>query len=490
MLHELRRLMKETAIYGLSTVVGRLLNFLLTPFYTHALIPAEYGLVATVFSYLAFLNVVYGHGMDFAFMRHFKEDDAPERRQAVFSTAQVSLVLWPAVVSALLYVFAAPVARAAGLPPSLAVVARYAALILFFDAAALVPFAYLRMRHKAASYAGIKLVNIALNLVLNYVFLVRAPMGVRGVFLASAVTSVVTLILLTPVLLEELRPRFEGRLYAELLRFALPILPAGIASMMVQVIDRPILQAMTDARVVGLYQANYRLGIVMMLVVNMFDAAWRPFFLQRAGKPGAEEVFARVLTYFAALAGFVFLGISLLVPNLAALPLSHGRTLIHPAYWEGLPIVPVVTLGYVFNGLYINLLAPVTLAKKTERVAFATALGALVNVGTNLLWIPRWGMMGAALATLAAYAAMAGALYLMGRKLHPIPYETGRLAFALGAALVVLLAARSLGVTMASDKLGVRLGLLLAYPAALALGGFLYPDERRALLARLRLTSS
>lgn len=485
MLQELKRLMRETAVYGLSTVVGRLLNLLLLPLYTHALPPAEYGLVATVFSYIAFLTVLYGHGMDFAFMRHCKEEAGEDARRLVFSTALCSLTFWPLLISLALHFSARPLALAAGLPDRLSDVVRYAAWVLAFDAMALVPFAHLRMRHRAGAYAGVKVANIVINLALNYVFLVKMGLGARGVFLASLAASCATLMILMPVMAEEARPRFDWGLYRSMLGFALPLIPAGAASMMVQVIDRPILKALTNDAVVGVYQANYRLGIFMMMVVNMFDAAWRPFFLQRAAQPGAEKVFARVLSYFVAGSAFLFLAVTLLIPAVVALPLGHGRTLIHPAYWGGLALVPVVTLGYLFNGVYVNMLPCVTLAKRSDLVAYAAALGAIVNVGANFLWIPRWGMMGAAWATLAAYAAMALALHLMGRRLYPIPYETNRLAAAAATTVAVLAAARALGLSMEPDRLLARLGLLLAFPLALAALGFLDADERAALRRRL-----
>ncbi|MBI3552460.1 MAG: oligosaccharide flippase family protein, partial [Elusimicrobia bacterium] len=406
MLEELKRLSKETAVYGLSTVVGRLLNFLLLPLYTHFLVPSEYGVVATLFSYLAFLNVLYGHGMDFAFMRFF--DPASEaREEACFSTAFWSLAATSLAVSALIHAFAGPLSVYAGVPPELTDVTRYAAWILAFDAAALVPFAYLRMTHRAGVYAGIKVVNIVMNLSLNIVFVAVLGMGVRGVFLASLVTACATLAILTPVFVPFVSNIFDRSLHKDLLRFALPLVPAGLASMMVQVIDRPILKFMTDDATVGLYQANYRLGIFMMMVVNMFDASWRPFFLQRAAKAGAGKVFGRVLTYWTAGASGLLILVSLFVSPAVTSLLFAGRSLIAPAYWPGLSIVPVVTLGYLFNGVYINMLVGPTLAKRSEFVAYATALGAIVNIGANLLWIPRWGMMGAAAATLAAYAAMA-----------------------------------------------------------------------------------
>jgi O-antigen/teichoic acid export membrane protein len=251
--------------------------------------------------------------------------------------------------------------------------------------------------------------------------------------------------------------------------------------MAVQVIDRPILKYLTDDATVGIYQANYRLGIFRMMAVNMFDAAWRPFFLQRAADDAGRQVLARVMTYFVAAAGLLLLFLGLFIPQIVSLPLMGGRPLINPVYWAGLPIVPVVTLGYLFNGIYVNLLAPATLAKRSELVAYATGLGAAVNVATNLLWIPRWGMMGAAAATLAAYAAMAGSLYLMSRKVYPIAYEGGRLLRVAGCLAAVGLAARAIGLDFSPDRAAARLLLLLAFPVLLAFSGFCDEGEISAL---------
>ncbi len=481
MLQELKKLTQETAVYGLSTVVARLLNFLLLPLYTHYLLPAEYGVVATVFSYLAFLNVVYGHGMDFAFMRHF-DPQTEESASASFSTAFWSLAATSLTFSALIYVLAGPLSRACGIPVALSDLTRYSAWILFFDTVALVPFAALRMTHRASLYASIRVINILVNLSLNFILVASLGMGVRGVFLASLLTSSATFAILTPVFIPLLAPLFRRTLHKELIAFALPLLPAGLASMMVQVIDRPILKYMTDDATVGLYQANYRLGILMMMVVNMFDASWRPFFLQRANKPGAGLVFGRVLTYWVAFASFLLVIISLFATPAVTLPLFAGRSLIARAYWPGLSIVPVVTLGYLFNGVYINMLVGPTLAKKSSLVAMATALGAAVNIGANFWWIPLWGLMGAAAATLAAYAAMAASLCLMSRGLYPIDYEPARLIKLAGVICLLAGLALAFGVDFSgTDRLWLRLGLALGFPLLLGGMGFFNEEERRAL---------
>jgi O-antigen/teichoic acid export membrane protein len=480
MLGELRRLGSETAVYGLSTVVARLLNFFLLPLYTYVLAPGALGVAGTLLSYIAFFNILYSHGMDFSFLRHAKSPGQDQNN--VFSTAFWSLAAGAMALSLLIHASAGPLSSLIGAPQELSGIVRYAAWIMAFDALALIPFTELRLSHRSGFYVAVKTANIVLNLLLNWIFLIVKPMGVEGIFLALLLTSVTTLILLTPVLAARLRLRFDAPLHGLLLRFALPLVPAGLASMAVQVIDRPILQKLSGNDAAGLYQANYKLGIFMMMAVNMFDAAWRPFFLERADDSGAKRLFARVLTYFCAAAAALLLAVTFFIGDLVALPLLAGRPLIHPDYWVGLSIVPVVTLGYLFNGIYVNLLAPVTLAKRTDLVAYATGLGALVNIVSNFALIPAWGLMGAAAATALAYMAMAGSLYGFGQAVYPVEYEGGRLLHI--AAVAAVLAAVFYALPAAAPwgtRLARQAALLLAFPALLALTGFLKEEEKSSL---------
>lgn len=432
MLPDLKRLGRETLIYGVSTVFGRLLNFVLTPFYTHVLAPAEYGVIATVFACLAFLNAIYQRGMDQAYLR-FATD---QRRDDVFSTSVASVIVSSLFISGIL-VLAAPLTSYFQVSPT---ITRLCAAILLLDAAACVPFAELRRSHRAWSYAWIKTLNIVVNVGLNVLFLWKLRMGVEGVFWASFGAAAATFAALIPASAALLRPKFDGRLHAELLRFATPFVPAGLASMAVQVIDRPIVQALAGLDAAGIYQANYRLGIFMLLVTGMFDAAWRPFFLERADKPGAKELFGRVFTLYLAGAIGIALALSLFIGDIARIKL-FGHPLIHPAYWSGLVIVPVILAAYVFDGAYINFMAPVVIAKRTEIIAQGTALAAAVNVAANLALIPLFGLMGAAAATLSAYMVAAAYIYRKGRPLYPIPYETENiLIILLSAAAAALLA--------------------------------------------------
>ncbi len=484
MLGEIGRLGRETAVYGVSTVLSRILNFLLVPLYTHLLAPQEYGIVATGFAYIAFLNILYQYGMDQAYLRFASSPEAADDPKDMFSTPLLLLAGSSALGSCALWALSDPIARALGLGEVGGLVRVWAA-ILSLDALAVVPFAHLRLSHRAWYYVGVKTAHIAVNLALNILLLWKWRWGVAGVFWASALASAAALLLLSPVLASQFRAHATAALARRMLAFSWPYVPAGLASMAVQVIDRPILLRLTDEATVGIYQANYRLGIFMALAVNMFDAAWRPFFLERAARPEAPRLFARVLTYFTLAGLLLLLVLSLFIGDLARLTVL-GRPIIGAAYWPGLAIVPVVLAAYFFNGLYINFMAQVMISKRSELLLYATGLGALVNVGLNFMLIPAFGIMGAAAATLAAYAAMAGLLFELGRRFYPVPYEYRRLLHATGVFLAVALTLWTLGGRLSGPMwLGVRAAGIVVFCALLAATRFFTPEERDALRRRL-----
>lgn len=454
-------------MYGLSTVLGRMLSFLLTPLFSHLLEPTDNGAMQALYAYIAFLTVIYGLGLDTAYLRLGRRDGKADT--SAFGAAWLTVVATAVAASVLITLAAEPLARATGLPVEMAVLVRYGAWILAADAAMLMPYAELRGSHRAAAYAGIKLVGIAMNLVLAYVFVRHMHLGLRGVFLANLVASLSSLAMLAPVIVARFGAPDRARL-REMLSFGVPLIIAGMGSMVVQVADRPMLAKAAGLAEAGIYGTCYKLGIGMMLLVGMFDQAWKPFILERADRPDAGAIVARVLTYFATLGAWAFLAIVFFIGPLVTMPLFGGKSLIHPSFWGGLPVVPVVTLAYLFNGLYFVMLAPLMLDKRTGAVSAATWAGAAVNISLNWLLIPRLGMMGAAWATLAAYVAMASAVWALGRSSRPVPYEWKRLS---------ILAVWTAALWWPSTQVAwpVRIVLIAAYPAGLLLSGFLGADE-------------
>jgi O-antigen/teichoic acid export membrane protein len=482
MLAQIRRLGTDTAIYGISTVVGRFLSFLLVPVYTNVIRPGENGIVANVFSIVAFLNIVWMYGMESAYFKYSSTGEIGTPRQN-FSTPFFSLCITSVILSGIMAACAPLVGRWMAVPADHGSIVAYAAGILFFDTLAIVPFASLRMGHKPFLFASLKILNIVVNVACTLLFLLVFRMGVEGIFLAGLAASAVTILALVPTIVRQLTGDFSVPLYRALLKFGLPYVPAGLASIVVQVIDRPIMLLLTNLAVVGVYQVNYRLGIFMMLVVSMYDFAWRPFFLSHASDPGAKALFARALTYSVAAMTAVFMAVAMFIGDVIRIRI-FGRYVIHPDYWGGLSIVPVVLVAYMFLGIYNNLVAGVYIEKKTQRLPAITLAGAVVNIGANFLLIPLMGMMGGAIATLLAYAVMALVLYVDVQKFYPVTYEWGRIARLelVGGILYML----SCVVDAGEYHIAWNFLLLLLFLPALYVCGFFIPEEITALRRLLR----
>ncbi|CUS96976.1 lipopolysaccharide biosynthesis protein [Candidatus Chrysopegis kryptomonas] len=438
MFAQIKQLGKETAIYGISTIVGRFLNFILVPFYTNVLKPDEYGIVTTIYAYIAFLNVIYSYGMESAYLRYASSLEIGDKREN-FSTPFISVLFTSLIFSSLIHLFSNEVAKVIGISEKFSICIKYSAWILFFDAICLIPLAYLRLEGKALAFSTIKVINILVNVALNIFLLLKFKLGVYGIFISGLVASATTFVLLIPVILRNFSISFLKDLYIELLKFGLPYIPSGLSAMVIQVIDRPILKALTDEATVGIYQANYRLGIFMMLFVSMFDYAWRPFFLKNAGREDAKLIFSKVMTYFVLFASFLFLFVSFFIDDFVRIKIL-GRHIIHPDYWVGLGIVPIVLLGYLFNGIYVNLIAGIYIKKKTKYLPYITGLGAIANIIGNYALIPSIGMYGAAWATFVSYFVMAVSLFLIVQRIYPVKYEYAKLlkiAFVTGLCFVL-----------------------------------------------------
>ena len=431
MIEKIKELGKDTAIYGISTIVGRFLNFLLVPFYTHFISRGDMGIYTNIYAYLAFLNIFYIYGMDAAFMKYSSQAE-PQAKKNIFSTAYVFVTLSTLALTAVLLLLRLPFGHLMAVPARYMKLIYYVIFILLFDTLALVPFANLRLERKAGKFAALKLTNILINLGLNLLFFIKFRWGIEAIFAANLIASAGTLLLLIPEIFKHLKIKIYGDQLKKMLRFGLPYLPASLASIMVQVIDRPIVLAMTDADTLGLYQTGYKLGIFMMLVVSMFQYAWQPFFLNNARETNAREIFAKVMTLFVLAASLLWVVVSLFIDNAAAWEFAAGRSLIERHFLPGLVVVPIILLAYLFNGIYVNLQAGLYIAEKTKYFPVVTIAGALVNVAVNLLLIPRLGIVGAALATLASYLVMAAGIFIFAQRFYKIDYEYGKLLKILG----------------------------------------------------------
>lgn len=426
MLTKLKELSKDTIVYGISTIVGRFLGFILIPFYTQVFSTAEVGIYGFIYAYIAFFNIAFTYGMDAAFMKYASLAKIMEKRK-IFSTPYLLVLATSFVLSIFILLSKDSVASLLDLSADYTIIIVYVAGILFFDAIVQIPFANLRLERKTLKFASIKLINISINLSLNIVLILVYNHGIEAIFLANFVASFVTFLMLLPDLSKRLILKMDKEVLKKMVRFGIPYLPASLAAMLVQAIDKPIMRYMTGDSTLGIYQANYKLGIFMMLIVAMFQYAWQPFFLTNAKLENAKELFSKVLTFFLIIAGLVWIVLTLFLEDVARIEFMPGKTLIGHDFLEGLVIVPVILLAYLFHGMYVNFGAGIYIEEKTKYYPIVTGAGAVINIAVNFLLIPIWGIMGAAIATLASYIVMAGGLFIFSQKFYRIEYEYSKI---------------------------------------------------------------
>lgn len=457
MLNKLKQLTKETALYGISTIIGRFLNFLLIPLYTNLFSGADVGTYGTVYSYIAFFQLVLIYGMDVAYLKYATGLEQ-NKLKTVFGTVFNSVLISSLIILGTAFLFATPLSEFIDLKGEYSYLIYSVLLILFFDALTNIPFVHLRLKRKPLRFAIIRTANICLNLALNIILIIGYNFGIEAIFYSNLAASVLNLVLLSPLIFENYEFSLNRNSLKQLLKFGLPYLPASLAIMMIRVLDRPILNEMVDADAVGIYVANYKLGIFMMLFVAMFQYAWQPFFLDNSKEKNAKEMFARILTYFLIIGSFVLVGLTLFINDIVQFELPGGKHLIGETFWPGTAIVPVVLLGYLFNGMYVNFTVGIFIEEKTRYMPFITALGAITNIVTNLFLIPKIGIMGAAVAMLASYFIMAVAIFVVSQKFYRISYEYFKIAGIFTAMAIVgflYYYGESLQIITASHKIGL-----------------------------------
>jgi len=431
MLDKIKELTKDTAIYGISTMLGRFLGFLLVPFYTNVFTTAEYGLFTYIYTILAFLNIVYIYGMDASFLK-YSSLAAEEEKKDVFSTPFLFVSITSVSLSFLFFVFKTEAVSLLDIPFKFGGLMNYVILIILLDSLALIPFANLRLQRKAGKFAVIKTANIVINLSLNLFLILYLKMGIEAVFISNLAASAFSFFALTPEIAKLLNIRIDKSTLKTMLKFGLPYLPANVASVMVQMIDVPILREITNDSTVGIYRANYKLGIFMMLFVSMFQYAWQPFFLNHAKDKDAKRMFSKVLTLFVVAGSLIWLFVSLFIENFASIELLNGKTIIGKDFLDGIIIVPVVLFAYLFYGMFVNFTAGIYIEEKTKYFPYVTIAGAAVNIAANLMLIPLYGYMGAAFATLASYFVMAVYLFYFSQRFYKIDYEYGKIFSLIG----------------------------------------------------------
>jgi O-antigen/teichoic acid export membrane protein len=474
MLNQVKSLTKHSAVYTIATFIQRLQGLVLLPILTdpsYLATKSEFGDYALIYTFIAFMNVLFLYGMDAAFLRYYFLGEFT--RQTIYRSAIQVLTFSGLILSVAIFIFAKPIGYLLFTEPGYEFFVRIAAGILFFDALCNMPYLVLRAEERSTAYTIIRIGRFVLELILNLFFIMYLNLGVKGILFANLTAALLNLIALFPFQVRYLKGKYSWPSVKGLLRFGLPMVPNGLAFLIVEISDRYLMPRLINKEVLGEYTANHKLGTILLLLIIAFRTAWQPFFLKVAKQPDAKQIYSRVMTYYVFVAAIVVLSVTMTIEYIVKIPLAPGITLLGQSYWSGIKIIPIILFSYLLYGIYVNLTVGIYIEKKSEWMAIFTGLAAVVNVSSNLYLMPAYGMMGAAYAALLAYFVMMVSIYLANQRLYHISYEYGRIFWII------------LYVTMALTfyyyfelNILVRLLLIIGLPVLLTLLGFFKEDEK------------
>lgn len=476
-----KSLFKQTAIYGLATVLPRMLSFLLVRLYTGILPTAEYGEVSIVLSWMVFFNVILSYGMETAFFRFYSAETDKEN---VIATSTIS-IFW----SSILFLFGALIFRNT-LASWAHVDVQYITFtiwILVLDALVIIPFSKLRANKRPMMYAIIKIGNVVVNLALNLYFLLVLPkiyadspdsflgnmyidnFEIGYIFVSNLLASLLTFVVLSPNYVS-LKRNFDVALWKKMMRYGLPILIAGIAFAVNEHFDKILLGYWLPDSIakseVGAYSACYKLGLFMVLFATAFRLGIEPFFFSHASNENAPQTYAMITKYFVIFGSLILLGVIVFADILKLLLLDNE------SYWEAMKVVPLIILANFFLGIYNNLSVWYKLTDKTIIGAYISIVGALLTLLLNYILIPTFSYYGSAIATISAYGSMMLISYILGKKHYPIPYDMEKIGAYLGISILFSVI----------SFYGFRENYFVGIPLLLAFLYFIYHNEKTAIL--------
>ncbi len=450
LLSTLKKLAGQTAIYGLSSILGRFLNFFLTPLHTGVLSQDDYGINTDIYSLIAFMMVILTFGMETTFFRFFQQKKTEEDGRQIFNHTVFPVLGFSLLAIVLSLLFLPQVASLLKYEdhPEYPI---YLVVIVAMDAISAVPFAKLRAQNRAIRFVSVRMAQILVFVALNFFFFWLCPLllehdiatsfvqsiyypelGVAYIFIANIIGSGVMLLLLLPEF-KALSFSLSWSLEKRYLAYAAPLVIAGLAGIANEMVDRQFIKYLMPndsyRAELGVYGANYKIATFMMMFIQAFRFAAEPFFFAQSKDQDKRDIYARILKVFTIFQVIIFVGLVAYIDVV--------KIFIDEKYWIGLPLAPILIFANLLVGINLNLNIWYKLEDKTRFGAYITFLGLFFTVVCNLALIPIYGIMGAAIATVVSYAAMTIYAYYLNQKYFKTPYETGRILLYLAISVVL-----------------------------------------------------
>lgn len=442
MFQSILRLSRHTLIYGVGNIMTRVVWFLLLPVMTNVLPPDQFGVQVLYYILIAVAMEVVRLGQDIALLRFYVPEKDLEKRQRIFSsvfwaafglTTIISMTLWFGAE----FFTGLIIDQPEPYPHWMIYTLKLAALIVWVDNLKDFPLVVMRCENQPGRFLFAKLTGVVVQAGLTLWLLIGLKHGVPGIFEGNLAGSALTLLICLPTLFGRLRFVFNKAIFLSCLAFGLPNVPNVLFVQIVELADRKILELLRSAAEVGIYSAGYKLGMFLAVVAAGFRFAWQPFFMQISDRPDAKDVYSRVLTYYVAVAVWIYLLLVAFIGTIARWEIPGAGSMIDPRYWSGIDVFPVISLAHIFNGMFAVFVVGIYIEKRTRILPWITGCAAIVNIVGNLLLVPRYGMWASAWMTVLSYGLMALLLYVYIQRVYPIRYEWKRVLHIAVAAAVI-----------------------------------------------------
>ena len=417
----IKALGKQSLIYGIGHVMARLITFLLLPLYTHTFTQVEYGALSLAYAFMGFALIIYRYGMDTALMKYSVQKSGQNRKK------YITIIIGVQAITGIVFTLSLYLSRNITAVYVLGINRPdwmiYLSVILFFDSMWNLPMLILRSEERAGPFIIFSLLNVILTMVLNILFVVYWDSGIEGVFKANIIASSSVFFFSLPIILNRIKfSLFEKEAFKKIMGFALPFLPAGIFTMIMELSDRYLLEFYLGTAEVGLYSAGKKMGMLGLTVVMGFNMGWTPYFLKRGKQKGARIEFSKITTLFLGIMGYVTVLVSIWIPNIMRFSIG-GSTLIGSEFWACEQVVSTILIGYFFFATYVIQLPGVYMKEITSWVPIFRIIGASSLILSSVIFIPTFGFLGAAYSVVLAFIFMSMSIYFKTNKIYPIAYN-------------------------------------------------------------------
>jgi len=473
MAEQMKKLAKDTALYGVSSILGRFLNWMMFPLYSFLLSgPDEYGVITNLYAWTALLLVALTYGMETGFLRFANKDI--EQSGKVYSTTLIAVGFTSLLFAASCIIFSQPIANVMGYSTHHEYISLMSCTVAL-DAFGCIPYVYLRFKNRPIRFVFLNLFGIAINIFFNIFFLVICPWlalkapnlinwfydpsyGVGYVFISNLISSaLVTIALLFDVFVVKFE--FDEKLLKQMLKYSLPLVVLGIAGIMNQTLDKILfpflMHGRNEAKELGIYGGIGKIALVMTMFTQAFRYAYEPFIFAQKKDKNSIEAYADAMKYYILIALFIFLGMVLYI--------DIFKLIIKDTYWVGLKVVPIVLFSFIFQGIFFNLSLWYKLTDKTMYGAWFSILGTIIIVLLNIVLVPTYSYMGCAWAAFVCFFVIMVVSYYFGQKYMPIKYDMKTIGLYTAVTIILYAISTFIDTPYKLVNVGLKSVLMIGY---------------------------